>query len=151
MPVPSHTALSLAPGIRTAVSRLMRQFKKKGRNSPLSMTERSTMGALDLYGPSLPSELAEMEKITAQSMTQVLNHLAALGYIHKKGAEDDKRKVFISLSVTGRTALAGIRHETIEWLAGAMAALLTEKEMEVLKEAVPILYKLADFTGPSSV
>jgi DNA-binding MarR family transcriptional regulator len=151
MAIPSNAIVNLAPDIRTAISRLMRQFKKKGRNSPLSMTERSTMGALDLYGQLLPSELAEMEKITAQSMTQILNNLSGLGYIQKKPGEQDKRKMFISLSLAGRTALAGIRHETIEWLTGAMVSLLTEKEMEVLKEAVPILYKLADFNGPSEL
>ncbi|MDR3713586.1 MAG: MarR family transcriptional regulator [Puia sp.] len=147
MPSPNDSSLELAPAIRTAVSRLMRQFKKKGRNAALSMTERSTLGALDLYGTLLPSELAEMEKITAQSMTQILNNLSGLGYIQKKTSEQDKRKVFISLSTMGRAALAEIRHETIEWLAGAMTSLLTAKEMEVLKEAAPILYKLADFNG----
>ncbi len=140
-----NTASLLAPDIRKAISRLMRQFKKKGRNSPLSMTERSTMSALDLYGQLLPSELAEMEKITAQSMTQILNHLAELGYIQKRTAAEDKRKIFISLNMEGRTALAEIRHETIEWLEQAMEALLSEAEMETLKKAAPILYKLADY------
>lgn len=134
-----------AQGIRKSVSRLMRQFKKKGRNSPLSMTERSTMGALDLYGKLQPSELADMEMITAQSMTQILNHLAELGYIHKKTAEEDKRKVYITLSDEGRSALGKIRHESIEWLEHAMMALLSEGEIEILEKAAPILYKLADF------
>jgi DNA-binding MarR family transcriptional regulator len=53
----------------------------------------------------LPNELAAREKITTQSMSQILNHLAELGYINRRSSKEDKRKSFISLSVKGTSVV----------------------------------------------
>ncbi|RFM25627.1 MarR family winged helix-turn-helix transcriptional regulator [Deminuibacter soli] len=135
--------LAIAAEIRIAVSRILRQFRKQVVNFPVSMTEQTTLALLDQHEKMLPSELAAIERITAQSMSQVLNNLHSLGYIHKEVSTEDKRKIYISLSKTGLEVLNSIRTKRNEWLANAMAKTLTAEEKKVLKQSAAILTRLA--------
>ena len=94
--------LALATEIRIAVSRMHRQFRKQITGFPVSMLEQSVMAVLDRRGNMLPSELAIIEKVSAQSMSQTLNHLHELDFVHKKADPGDKRKVIVSLSKKGK-------------------------------------------------
>lgn len=137
--------LIIAGEVRMAVSRLLRQFRKQVKHYPVSMTEQTTLVLIDQYGEILPSELAALEKMTAQSMSQILNRLSLLGYIHRQTAPGDKRKVLISLSKEGKEVLTAMRHMRAEWLAAAMSRLLTAEEKKILRQAAGILQRLADF------
>src|SRR5579871_3293535 len=93
------TEQQLASELRTVISRLIRKLRVKSEVAGLlSLTERSTLALLDQHKTLLPSEMAAMEKITTQSMSQILNHLSELGYINRKMSGIDKRKCMISLS-----------------------------------------------------
>ncbi len=140
----SSQDIALATEVRTALSRLIRQLRKQVANHPLSLTEHATLALLDQHGELLPSELAAMEKVTAQAMSQSLNKMEELGYIKRTPAPDDKRKVHVSLSKQGGQVLAAVRSNRSEWLAGAMSALLTAEEKKILKQAASIIQKLAD-------
>ncbi|MEI9933755.1 MAG: helix-turn-helix domain-containing protein [Ferruginibacter sp.] len=75
----------LASDLRTVITRLIKKLRtKSATGAKLSLTERSTLALLDVHKELLPSELAAMEKITTQSMSQILNHLFELGYIHRR-------------------------------------------------------------------
>ncbi len=136
----------LASDLRTAITRVI---KKLRRESPtglqLSLTERSTMALLYQHSALLPTELASMEMITNQSMSQVLNHLSELGYLTRTASQTDKRKVNISLSELGEATLQQLRHERDEWLAKTIIETCTPAEQEILKQATTILAKLVDF------
>src|SRR5271163_1322289 len=91
--------LQLASNLRMVITRLIKKMRSKSSaNEKLSLTERSTIALLDQHKKLLPSELAAMEKITNQSMSQILSHLLELGYITRTMSEADKRKVIISLT-----------------------------------------------------
>lgn len=111
----------------------------------LSLTERSTLGLLDQHGELLPNELAAMEKITNQSMSQILNHLGGLGYISRRISKDDKRKSIISLSVKGATVLKQVRSEKDSWMYQAISKACSREEIETLKKAIVPLKRLIDF------
>jgi DNA-binding MarR family transcriptional regulator len=93
----------------------------------------------------LPSELASIEKITNQSMSQILSHLDELGYIVRTPSETDKRKVFISLSESGESILMKMRSEREEWLIKAINDTCTHQERELLKKVITPLTKLVDY------
>lgn len=142
----SQTDLQLASDFRTVITRLIKKLRaKSATSSSLSLTERSTMALLDQHKELLPSELAGMEKITTQSMSQILSHLLELGYISRKESKTDKRKAIISLSKTGQTVLYKARNERDEWLNKALQATCSEKEQEQLRKCLPLLTKLVDF------
>ncbi len=85
--------LQLASDLRIVISRLVKKLRSRSSvGDKLSLTERSVIKLLDQRKELLPSELAAMEKVTTQSMSQILNHLFALGYIRRKTSDTDKRK-----------------------------------------------------------
>ena len=138
--------LQFASDLRTAVGRLIKKLRKESPSAQkLSLTERSVMGLLYQHKALLPSELAAMEVITNQSMSQVLNRLSEFGYIIRIPSETDKRKVNISLSPAGQTALLQFRHERDEWLLKTIEQTCTAEEKELLKKALVPLIKLGEF------
>jgi DNA-binding MarR family transcriptional regulator len=138
--------LEFASELRTALVRVIKKLRKESpTGQQLSQTERSTMALLNQHRALLPSELAAMEMITNQSMSQVLNHLSELGYIIRVPSQTDKRKVNISLSPLGESTLLQLRHERDEWLLKAIMQACTPEEQELLKQAIVPLTKIVDF------
>lgn len=135
----------LATELRPVLTRLVRKMRKLSQaSSMLSQTERSVLVLLENQ-QMLSAELALIEKITPQSMGQVLNHLSALDLISKNISETDKRKIYISLSPKGLEMIQTVRHERDEWLSKAIAEVCTENEQLILKEAIGPLIKLVDY------
>jgi DNA-binding MarR family transcriptional regulator len=142
----SKPDIQLAGDLRTVVARLIKKLRKESvTGQQLSLTERSSMSLLLQHKELLPSELAAMEKITNQSMSQVLNHLLGLGYISRKASETDKRKVIISLTGLGEYTILQVRAERDEWLSKAISLTCSEEEVLALKQAIGPLTKLVDF------
>jgi DNA-binding MarR family transcriptional regulator len=138
--------LQFASDLRTVVTRLVKTLRKQSVTSQqLSLTERSTLALLLQQGSLLPSELAAAEKITNQSMSQILSHLLELGLIIRTNSETDKRKVIISPSTVGEQLILQVRNERDEWLAKAIEEACTAEEQEILKKAIAALTKIVDY------
>jgi DNA-binding MarR family transcriptional regulator len=138
--------LMLASDLRTVVSRLVKKLRKESvTGQQLSLTERSTMGLLYQNKQLLPTELAAMEKITNQSMSQIMNHLLELGYINRTASETDKRKVIISLTEAGERTLLQVQSERDMWLARAITETCNDEEIDLLRQALVPLIKLVNF------
>jgi DNA-binding MarR family transcriptional regulator len=103
------------------------------------------MALLQQHKALLPGQLAAMEMITNQSMSQVLNHLYDLGYITRTASLTDGRKVIISLSANGEETLELFRHERDEWIIKAMTATCTNEEQALLKQIIVPLTKIVDY------
>ncbi|MFI5124957.1 MAG: MarR family winged helix-turn-helix transcriptional regulator [Chitinophagales bacterium] len=143
---PGQNNRQLASDLRTVVSRLVKKLRHKSASGEkLSLTERSTIALLDRHKELLPSELAAMEKITTQSMSQILHHLLELGYIIRRISDTDKRKVIISLSKAGQAILHKMRNERDEWLGNALINACNPREQDMLRRAIGPLTRLVDF------
>lgn len=135
----------IAANLRVAISRLVKILRTETRgNDLLSLTERSTLALIYQSAGMLPSELALLEKVTTQSMSQIINKLLRLGFIKKTLSKTDKRKVIITITSAGKKIVGGKRHEKQEWLAKAISEKATQKEKEVLKNAIKVLTKMVD-------
>lgn len=142
----TQSDIKLVAEMRTAITRLVKKLRKHSvTGMALSLTERSVMGLLYNEGELLPNELAAREKITTQSMSQILNHLAELGYINRRSSKEDKRKSFISLSAKGTSVIEQVRHEKDNWLYLAITNACTPEEISILKKALVPLNKLVDY------
>jgi DNA-binding MarR family transcriptional regulator len=142
---PSPQDVETAAHLRTILHRLIKVLRKHTRNDALlSLTERSTLGMLYQHKELLPSELAQIEKVTTQSMSQVISHLFELNFILKRPSGDDKRKVVLSLTPSGIAYIEQLRLDKQEWLALSLHEKISAKEKEVLREAMQILTKLID-------
>ena len=138
--------LPLASDLRTVVTRLLKKLRAHSpTREKLSLTERSVVRLLDQHAHLLPSELAALEKVTTQAMSQILSHLSERGYITRQPAATDKRKVLIAISAAGRALLQTARQERDEWLHEALQATCSAAEVASLQQALPILKKLVDY------
>lgn len=141
-----QTDLQLASALRMVITRLIKKLRNKSTTSDtLSLTERSTLALLDQHKELLPGELASMEKITTQSMSQILNHLLELGFINRRTSPTDKRKAIISLSKAGQNILYKVRNERDEWLSKALNETFSAAEQDMLRSMLVPLNRLVDF------
>lgn len=135
----------LASGLRISMSRLIKVIRSEVRHDELlSLTERSTLSMIYQNLKMLPSELAAKEKVTSQSMSQIINKLYQNGYIIKTPSLEDKRKVLITITSKGQEFIELKRYKSQEWLSKAISEKTTEAEKETLMNAIAILTKLAD-------
>lgn len=135
----------LATDLRTVVTRLVKKLRKQSTTGQkLSLTARSVIAQLDQHKELLPTELAAMEKITTQSMSQLLAQLLEMGIINRTLSTEDKRKVLISLTPYGQELITQVRHEREEWLSQAISQVCTPEEQELLQKAIGPLSRLVE-------
>ena len=135
--------MDIAQGLRTQVYRLVKLLRKETNNdAQLSLTERSTLGLIRDQGSVLPGELAAMEKVSTQGMSQVINHLQELGLILRTPSDEDRRKVIITLSDSGKKLINQRAREKQEWLTRSISDKLNAREKQTLADAIGVLSKL---------
>lgn len=139
----------LASALRGVASDLHKRLRKQAYSvgdsmGSFSITEQTTLSYLSREDAMYPSELAEINKIKKQSMSQVLNRLEGAKMIRRVISKEDKRKVAISLTTLGKKMLEQSRYDRDEWLAGAIGKVLQEKEIRILEAAIPLLKKIVN-------
>lgn len=137
----------VAASLRSTVTRLVRQLRKQNISSDFSNAELLTMGLLDQHGKLLPSALAEMERISAQAISQILNRLEEVGCVNRVMDENDKRKSVVSLTEKGIQHLYENRRIKEEWLIKAMDKLFSAEELSLIEAFLPLLQRLAEYNG----
>ena len=135
----------LASNLRIAISRLVKVIRNEVKHDALlSLTERSTLSLIDQQPKMLPSELAAKEKVTSQSMSQIINKLSLNGFIKKTTSVTDKRKVIITITAKGKKFIELKRTKSQEWLAKSILEKTSQKEKEIVVSAIKVLNKLVD-------
>jgi Transcriptional regulators len=124
------------------ISRRVR-FSNTGR-STLRPHQVSVLGKLD-KNIRTPRELAELECVSAPSMTRTVNALVEQGFVRRDADPDDGRQVHLQLTPEGRKILSSVRRSRDEWVYSRMAD-LTEEECAVLREAADILERVVTNT-----
>ncbi len=137
----------VAASLRSTITRLVRQLRKQNISSDFSNAELLTMGLLDQHGKLLPSALAEMERISAQAISQILNRLEEVGCVNRVMDETDKRKSVVSLTEKGTQHLYENRRIKEEWLVKAMDKLFSAEELSLIEAFLPLLQRLAEYNG----
>lgn len=137
--------IKIAAELRTVISRLMKVLRRETSNDEnLSMTERSTLFLIQQSTIILPSELAAIEKVTSQSMSQIINKLLTLEYVNKTSSSKDRRKTFITLTSKGNEIVERIKNEREAWLANTINTKISTEEKEVLAKSIDVLKKITD-------
>lgn len=137
----------VAASLRSTVVRLARQLRKQNISSAFSNAELLTMGLLEQHGSMLPSALADLERISAQAISQIINRLVEAGAVGRAADETDKRKVLITLTETGKNHLYENRRIKEEWLVKAMDNLFSTEELVLIEAFLPLLQRLAEYNG----
>jgi len=92
--------------------------------------------------PRTPGELAEIERVSAPSMTRTVAGLAELGYAQRTQDPTDKRQVIVTITPEARQVLKDIRRKRDAWMSVRVGHLDPE-EQAVLQRAAAILTRVA--------
>ncbi|WP_040320226.1 MarR family winged helix-turn-helix transcriptional regulator [Aeromicrobium marinum] len=125
-----------------AVARLNRRLRQE-RQSDLTPTQLSILGALRALGPTTPSSLAAHERVRPPTITRTLNCLAEDGLVEREPHPQDGRQVVVSLSKLGEKVLGEERSRRDAWLQTRLKH-LGPRERALLREAAAILTDLSD-------
>jgi DNA-binding MarR family transcriptional regulator len=128
--------------LRGAVMRLSRRLRNQRVDETLSPTEMSVLATLARCGSATPGELARKEHVQPPSMTRIVAMLEAKGLVRREPHPDDRRQVVVSRTEQADSMLAESRTIRNAWLAD-LAAGLTEEELAIMRQAAPVLEKLA--------
>lgn len=128
--------------LRGAVMRLSRRLRSQRVDESLSPTEMSVLSTLARCGSATPGELARKEHVQPPSMTRIVAMLEAKDLVRREPHPDDRRQVVVSRTEQAAAILAESRDKRNAWLA-QLAEGLSAEELAVLREAAPVLEKLA--------
>ena len=141
-PSPAVTA-DLAHDLRLAVMRLARRVRQQRADHGLPLGQLSALATLDRMGPLTPGALAQHEQVRPPSMSKVLAHLAAGGYVDRVTDPSDGRQQLVSLTPAARKLLREDRRRRDEWMAALLLG-LDASDRALLAAALPVLEVLAD-------
>lgn len=134
-------SVRVASELRLVLGQLVRRLRAEHR---FPITQGTVLGRLDREGAQSVSDLAAKERVRHQSMTQTVTELEADGFVGRRPDPEDRRRVLVSLTKAGRTALEEDRRQRVGWLADAIDERLSARELRVVDEAVELLRRLAD-------
>ncbi|MFF7702238.1 MarR family winged helix-turn-helix transcriptional regulator [Streptomyces lydicus] len=142
MPDPTRDA-ALDQVARAAYSLSAADSRLRGRATrtpgALSLTHARALRVLADTGPLPIGQLAAATETTGAATTQLVNGLAAAGYVTRERPVDDRRSVLVTLTDTGRR-----RHrERQTALAQALDTALAHHETTALDTATDVLRQLA--------
>jgi DNA-binding MarR family transcriptional regulator len=144
--MPTQTQ-EIAARLRSTVTRLTRQLRKQNVSSEFSNAELLTMSLLEQHGKLLSTELAEMERVSKQAISQIINRLFEANCVARFPSEDDKRKVFIGLTKLGEKHIVATRKIKEEWLSQTMEKIFTPEEINLIQSFLPLLSRLVEHNG----
>jgi DNA-binding MarR family transcriptional regulator len=139
----TRTDAGLAAALRISLARLTRRLRsERDPENELSIGQLSVLGALSRHGECSIGELAAQERVQPPSMTRTVNCLEEAGYVVRRKHDTDGRQVVITLADKGTRTLEADRRRRDAWLAQRLRE-LTPEERSVLRQAAPILERLA--------
>jgi len=83
-------------------------------------------------------ELADLERVSAPSITRTVNCLVGKGLITRAGNPADGRSQMLSISVGGRDVLGRVGRARDDWMACRLMG-LTADQREVSRQATELL------------
>jgi DNA-binding MarR family transcriptional regulator len=134
-----------ATDLRMATFRLARRLRCARAADMMSDTQLAVLADLRMNGRRTISTLAERERVTAPSMTSIVNGLEEQGYVARTPDEDDRRRVQVDITPAGVEIVV----ETIRRRDVLLADMLrevdyTEDELATLREASALMRRVVE-------
>jgi len=152
--------LSQPDGLADGIARLRRALRRGARvadpDNPLAVAQLELLSALVENPGCRPGKLAHLLHMRPNTVTTIVNALAAQGMVSRVGSDDDRRAIELTATLAGREAVtkwqatnAGVLHAALSTLPAqqrrAMAAAVPA--LDALARAVD---QLADEPPPAS-
>ena len=140
----NESSVVAARELRALFSRVRRKLSEVATAEDLTPSQTAVLIRLVKDGPASTSQLAGAERVRPQSMATTLSGLDRHGLIERKPDPDDGRRQLITLTPRGSRHAESDRKVRDEWLVQAMQHRYTEREREVINEALSLLQRLTD-------
>jgi DNA-binding MarR family transcriptional regulator len=142
----SAEALHLAAtDLRLATFRLARRLRCVRVADAMSDAQLGVLMTLRLHGRRTITALAERERVTAPSMTSLINGLEEQGLVTRTVDDHDRRRVQVDVTDAGIDIVERTMARRDDLLIGAMRELdLTADEVRTLHDAAALMWKLAE-------
>lgn len=131
---------ALSEDLRLACMRISRRIRFESTDE-IAPHHFSVLARLE-GGPLTPRALADVEKVSAPSMTRTVGCLVDDGLVERHDDPEDGRRVLVELTTAGRTALDEIRRQRGRWMSERVQE-LSAQEQATLTEAAEILGRIA--------
>ncbi|WP_296137889.1 MarR family winged helix-turn-helix transcriptional regulator [uncultured Tessaracoccus sp.] len=93
------------------------------------------------FGPATPGALAEVERVSAPSMTRTLDCLEEAGCISREQDPDDGRRRIVAITDQGRAELSRTASARDSWMEARLRE-LPEADRATLARAVELLHEV---------
>jgi DNA-binding MarR family transcriptional regulator len=134
-------AARLALVIKRIRSRL--RDTRPDRAKSLPMAQLALLARLRDDGPTTATTLARAEHVSQQAVAQQVAALRDAGLVQTSADPNDRRKLLVSITRTGRKLFDAAAESRNAWLARAIAAEVPPKERPALAKAIDLLERLA--------
>ncbi|MEE1785031.1 MarR family transcriptional regulator [Streptomyces sp. SP17BM10] len=137
---PAPETLELAADLRAALGSLVRSLRD---NDELPQNQAAVLGLLVRDERSYTvAELADRQRVRHQSMARTVTLLAGAGLVTQEPHPTDGRKLLVTATEAGRTALLEQRARREAQIAAAIEARLTPEERQTLRASIALLSRL---------
>jgi len=134
-----------ATDLRMATFRLARRLRSVRAVDAMSDAQLAVLATLRMHGRRTITSLAERERVTAPSMTNMINGLEEQGYVIRTPDAEDRRRVQVDITDAGTEIVAQTIRRRDELLAGMLGELdFTEEELATLRAASALMRKVVD-------
>ncbi|HEY6279291.1 MAG TPA: MarR family transcriptional regulator [Streptosporangiaceae bacterium] len=147
-------------GLAEGIARLRRALRRGARvadpSNPLAVAQLELLSALAEHPGARPGQLARLLNMRPNTVTTIVNALAARGMVSRASADGDRRAVELTVTDAGQQAVHTWQATNAAVLHLALST-LTAPQRRALAAAVPALDalaravdRLADAPGPAS-
>ncbi|MDQ0649616.1 DNA-binding MarR family transcriptional regulator [Microbacterium natoriense] len=145
MSAPDESLPATAADLRMATFRLARRLRCVRVADAMSDAQLGVLMTLRLHGRRTITALAERERVTAPSMTSLINGLEEQGLVTRTPDDEDRRRVQVDVTDAGIDIVEQTMRRRDELLVGAMRELeLSADEVQTLRDASALMWKLAE-------
>ena len=131
---------ALSEDLRLACMRISRRVRFESAEE-IAPHQFSVLARLE-RGPASPRALADVEKVSAPSMTRTVGCLADKGLVARQDDPDDGRRIIVELTDQGRAVLRRTRRGRGRWMHERILE-LGEQDRRALAAASEVLSRIA--------
>jgi DNA-binding MarR family transcriptional regulator len=121
-----------------AVMRTIRAELRRHRTADLSVPQFRTLAFIDRNADASLSDVAEHIGLTLPSISKIVEGLVTRKLVTRQTHRTDRRRMTLTLTARGQTALQSSRAATRACLAEDLAA-LSDRQREMITQALEIL------------
>jgi DNA-binding MarR family transcriptional regulator len=123
------------------LGRINRALRRDARNAPIGHGALSALATLTASEPMRLGELAELEGVSAASMSRVVASLEKLDLVRRHPDPEDRRAFRVEPTDEGRKVVEAGRAARMQALAARIRR-LSPQERDDLRRALPVLEAL---------